>query len=92
MISYARKRTPAHRVEASVNVKHRSHSFACGRWLNVVPGRWRVSLQQRTNDEEQDAHADGRDEKRESTTESVREEENEEECGNELDDAIDTGC
>lgn len=51
-----------------------------------------MSLQQRANNEEENAHADGRDEKRQSTTESVRQVENEKEGGNQLDDAINTGC
>lgn len=90
---HPRKGTPAHRVEAHVDVKHRSHSFA-SRWRSgtICQGGWRrVSLEDSSDDEEQSAHSESRDEERDLASCRLDHEEDEERCRNGLDDTVDTG-
>lgn len=57
-----RKRTPAHAVEAHVEIEHRSHRLARRRGLSAGIGRWRVRLEEGADDKEQDTHAHRGDE------------------------------
>lgn len=87
---HLRQGPPSHRVEAHVDVEHRGHGFARGRRVYGVSGG-REDLEERADDEEEDAHAHAGDEERQLAPEGVDKEEDEE-CGPyDLHDPIDPG-
>lgn len=66
---HPRERTPAHRVEADVDVEHRGHRLRRGWWGRALDDRgWRERLEERADDEEERAHADSGDQERELAT------------------------
>lgn len=90
---HPRQRAPAHRVEAHVDVEHRGHRLA-RRWGLEACGRRRgrrERLEQRADNEEEDAHAHRGDEQRELAAEGLDEEEDEDGRRDEFDDAVDPG-
>ena len=91
------KRTPAHAVEAHVDVEHGSHGLGCIAGLRcrvrvrVGAGDWWwVCLEDGANDEEEDTHAEGGDDEGKFTTQGFDTEEDEDGGGDDLDDTVDT--
>ena len=88
-MSHSRKGSPAHRIEADVEVQHGGHGLARGRGVRARVARGRGErLEERADDEEQDAHAHARDEERELAPERVDQEEHEDRRRDDLDDPI----
>lgn len=88
-----RQRTPPQRIEADVDIQHRSHSLARrGRDGGRRVRRGRVDLEEGADDEEQSTHAEGGNDEEHLSTERVDEEEDEDGGGDEFDDAVYTGC
>ena len=87
-----RERAPAHRVEADVEIQHGRHGLARGRGVCARVARRRGErLEERADDEEQDAHAHAGDEEGELASEGVNQEKHEERGSDDLHDAVYTG-
>lgn len=86
--------TPSHRVEADIDVQHRSHGLGRRRGIGSskprVCDRWRVSLEDGADDKEEGSHSKCRNDEREPTTERLDTEEDEDGCCDDLDDTIHT--
>ena len=85
---HPRQRTPSHRIKRDVYIQHRRHRLARGGRRGACRRR-RVGLQNRADDEEQDAHARRGDHERVPPPEGVDEEEHEERGRDHLHDSVD---
>lgn len=88
---HPRQWSPSHRIETYIDVEHSRHRFGCSRWVGRSDFRWRVGLEDCTDDEEEDTHSHGRDEEGHLSTQGLDEEEDEDGGGDDFDDSVDSG-